>query len=134
MITRTANCHCGALVLSCQGEPEEVVQCHCQACQRRTGSAFNLAAWFSLKNVEIKGETHSYTRSGDLDIPTTFYFCPDCGSNVYWTSEPEMIGVAVGCFADPEFPGPTVSIYDALRHVWVSKLPIETYATNGESE
>ena len=84
--------------------------------------------------MEIKGETHSYTRSGDLDIPTTFYFCPDCGSNVYWTSEPEMIGVAVGCFADPEFPGPTVSIYDALRHVWVSKLPIETYATNGESE
>ena len=45
-----------------------------------------------------------------------------------------MIGVAVGCFADPEFPAPTVAIYDALRHPWVRGLPIETHRDNGEAD
>jgi len=128
-LKRTATCHCGALVLSCEGEPEVVVQCHCLACQRRTGSAFNLAAWFPVSAIEIEGESSSYTRAGDLGIATTFHFCPGCGSNIYWASDLEMIGVAVGCFADPSFPGPTVSIYDSLRHSWMQELPVETYAT-----
>jgi hypothetical protein len=31
-----------------------------------------------------------------------FHFCPSCGSTVYWepARKPDMIGVAVGAFAD----------------------------------
>ena len=32
---------------------------------------------------------------------------------------PYMIGVAVGCFADPDFPAPQVSLYEQRRHRWV---------------
>jgi hypothetical protein len=34
MTIRTANCHCGALVLECEGEPLKVSMCHCLDCQR----------------------------------------------------------------------------------------------------
>ena len=129
---RQAQCHCQKVSITCTGEPEEVVQCHCRACQRRTGSVFNLAAWFLIDNVRIEGTTKQYTRTGDLEIETTFNFCPDCGSNIYWTSEPETIGIAVGCFQDPNFPTPTVAIYDSCRHTWLSRLDIETHLTNGE--
>ena len=33
------------------------------------------------------------------------YFCPDCGSTLYWKADnlPGMIGVAIGGLADPNF-------------------------------
>jgi Glutathione-dependent formaldehyde-activating enzyme len=50
-----------------------------------------------------------------------FHFCPQCGSNVYWEPGrlPEMIGVAVGCFADPAFPPPSQAVYDRHSHPWM---------------
>jgi len=40
----------------------------------------------------------------------TFRFCPVCGSTVYWTGEgfPGYVAVAIGAFADPAFPAPTI--------------------------
>jgi hypothetical protein len=37
------------------------------------------------------------------------------------------VGVAVGAFADPNFPAPRYSIYDCRRHRWV-QLPAGTTA------
>ena len=50
-----------------------------------------------------------------------FHFCPDCGSQVFYTepTEPDLIVVSVGSFADPSFPPPTESGYDSRRHHWV---------------
>ncbi|ESZ22730.1 hypothetical protein X737_00725 [Mesorhizobium sp. L48C026A00] len=31
-----------------------------------------------------------------------------------------MIGVAVGALADPNFPAPTVSIFERYQHHWVT--------------
>jgi len=131
---RQARCHCQKVTVTCAGEPEEVVQCHCRACQRRTGSAFNIAAWFHIDNVEIDGTTRQYTRTGDLKIETSFNFCPNCGSNMFWTSDSESIGIAVGCFEDPSFPPPTVTLYDSCRHAWINPLDTETHSENGETD
>ena len=132
-MARTAKCHCERVILRCPEEPVEVVQCHCQACQRRTGSAFNLAAWYAIEDVKISGTTSRYERTGDIGIRTSFHFCPECGSNIFWTSDDGSIGVAVGCFADPEFPPPTVTIYDSKRHHWLERLATPTHSGNGES-
>ena len=49
------------------------------------------------------------------------YFCPDCGSTVYWKADnlPAMIGVAVGAIADPNFPAPVRSVFERSKHAWV---------------
>jgi hypothetical protein len=49
-------------------------------------------------------------------------FCPDCGSQVFYTepTEPDLIVVSVGSFADPSFPPPTESGYDSRRHPWLA--------------
>jgi hypothetical protein len=46
-----------------------------------------------------------------------FHFCPDCGSQVFYTEpeETDLIVVSVGSFADPSFPPPTESGYDSRR-------------------
>ena len=46
----------------------------------------------------------------------TVHFCPTCGSTVYWEGEgfPGYVAVAIGNFADPNFPGPTIAVWERL--------------------
>lgn len=70
----------------------------------------------------ISGKSSEYVRMGDAGSKTTFYFCPVCGSTVYYTSDAMegSIAIPVGAFAEPTFPSPTVSVYEERMHSWVS--------------
>jgi hypothetical protein len=133
MATRDAACHCGQLRLQVAGDPFAISICNCLACQRRTGSAFGMQAGFKADQVQIIGRFSDYTRiSDEADRKEhVFHFCPDCGSQVFYTepTEPDLIVVSVGSFADPSFPPPIESAYDSRRHPWVG-LPdsIQRYA------
>ena len=130
MATRKASCCCGRLSLICEGEPVRISICHCNACQKRTGSVFGTQARFPREQVTIVGQSTKYARLGDSEKPITFHFCPDCGSTVYWEIDnaPGLIAVAVGTFADPTFPPPRHSVYEDRQHAWVltaGELPME---------
>jgi hypothetical protein len=123
--TRHAACSCGQLRLVAEGDPVRVSMCHCLACQRRTGSVFGAQARFDADRVRIDGRHSDYTRlSDDEHEARTFSFCPDCGGTVFYRipTEPEVVAVPVGAFADPAFPPPTRSVYESRRHAWV-ELP-----------
>jgi hypothetical protein len=123
MRTRTARCHCGQLRIDVHGEPAMVGLCHCLACQRRTGSVFAALASFNAP-FEVSGQATEYVRAGEQGAQFRFRFCPVCGTTVFHTEEgvEDSVGVAVGAFADPDFPPPRVSVYDCRRHAWV-RLP-----------
>jgi hypothetical protein len=124
--TREAACHCGQLRLEVEGDPFSVSICHCLACQRRTGSAFGMQAGFKSNQVQVSGRFSDYSRiSDEADRKKhVFHFCPQCGSQVFYTEphDEDLIVVSVGSFADPSFPPPTESGYDSRRHLWV-QLP-----------
>jgi hypothetical protein len=124
MIARHASCSCGQLRIETSGEPLRISVCHCLACQRRTGSAFGVQARFPRTNVAIEGRSSQYERTGDSGQKTTFHFCPDCGSTVHYqlAQFPDAIGIPVGAFADPAFPAPAFSVYEARQHKWVELL------------
>ena len=123
MATRDASCHCGQLRLEVEGDPFWVSICHCLDCQRRTGSAFGIQAAFNADQVRVDGRFNDFARISDEEDSKehAFHFCPDCGSQVFYTepTEPDRIIVSVGAFADPSFPAPTESGYDHRRHRWV---------------
>ncbi len=121
MTTRRAACSCGQLSITCQGEPVRGSVCHCGACKRRTGSAFGVQARFPADRTATGGETAVWKRRGDSGGTGTLRFCPVCGSTVWWTLDaiPDFVMVAVGAFADPGFPEPSISVYGELRHPWV---------------
>jgi hypothetical protein len=121
MTRRLASCTCGQLAARVAGEPVRVSICHCLACQRRTGSVFGQQARFRRANVSLSGDACAYVRVGDDGTRVTFHFCPRCGSTVYYEPEglEEYLAIPVGAFADPSFPGPTVSVYEARMHAWV---------------
>jgi len=125
MTLRRATCGCGQLRLTCEGDPVRASLCHCLACQQRTGSAFGVQARFRREQLTaIEGRESTWVRVGDGGGAITFHFCPVCGSTVYWDipGMPEFVAVAVGAFADPGFPAPTVSIYEDRQHPWTKTL------------
>ena len=119
---RTAQCSCGQLAVTVEGDPELVVLCNCTQCQRRTGSAFGIGAYFEHDRVTgISGEQTIFQRFSDSGRQAEAHFCPVCGTTVYWQLEmwPARYGLAVGCFADPKFPQPIASVWSATKHDWV---------------
>lgn len=96
--------------------------CHCTECQRRTGSVFGVQARFPRECVAIDGESRAWVRTGDSGGVITTHFCPTCGSTLHWAidREPELVGVAVGAFADPGFPAPMFAVYEERRHPWAT--------------
>jgi len=126
MSTRNASCSCGQLQIEVRGEPLRVSVCHCLACQKRTGSVFGEQARFDNSGFKTTGEAIEYVRVGDEGTKFTFRFCPKCGATVYYTAEGRdgVVAVPVGAFADPNFPSPTVSVYERRRHSWL-QMPVE---------
>ena len=89
----------------------------------RTGSAFGAQARFARERVSgLEREARTFTRVGDAGSPVTFRFCARCGSTVWWEIDalPGFVAVALGAFAEPSFAQPTVSVYEARRHPWVT--------------
>jgi hypothetical protein len=102
--------------------------CHCLECQRRTGSAFGVQAWYSKDEVQsIEGAVKRYARVAESGRTVNFGFCPECGGTVFWEAEmrPDMIGVAVGTFADPGFEPPSVSGWERTQHSWTKAIRAE---------
>ena len=120
MTTRIAACACGQLRLSCRGEPQIVSVCHCLDCQRRTGSAFGVGAFYARDAVTIEGLAQTTRRLADSGRGLTFHFCPDCGGTVFWEPDfrPDSLAVAVGAFADPTFPKPDKAVFEERAHPW----------------
>jgi hypothetical protein len=124
----TAECACGRLHVSVESEPMMVAICHCDFCQKRTGSVFQVGAYFAANEpIEIRGETKSYN---GLEIDgvgnasgasVTYNFCPICGSTVYWVSDGKagILGISAGNIVGTELPAPGMELYTENRHDWV---------------
>lgn len=121
MTARLASCSCGRLTARVVGDPVRVSICHCLACQRRTGSVFGEQARFPRENVTTQGVSTTFSRTGDEGGRATFHFCPHCGATVFYVADglEAYVTIPVGAFADPDFPPPQVSVYEARMHGWV---------------
>jgi hypothetical protein len=131
-MTRTSRCACGRLAVTVHNEPVAVATCHCDFCQKRTGSVFGVAAYFDVdEELEVHGEVRVFNGL-ELDgvgdgtgRSVSYHFCPTCGSTLYWTirGENPVMAMAVGNFVDPAFPAPVMELHTELRHLWVPAVP-----------
>lgn len=120
-MTHKAQCQCGALQITSSADPDFVIACNCRACQRRTGAAFGVGAYFQKDTVTIDGDKKDWHRTADSGRSLTNHFCPECGTTLFWSLEmrPHHFGVAGGCMVTP-LPEPQRAIWMAEKHDWVS--------------
>lgn len=119
---RRAQCQCGALSAEADGEPDSVVVCSCTECQRRTGSVFADNAYYQRDKLKLNGEAREFVRVADSGQPFHLFFCPTCGTTLWFFSarDPSRVGIAVGAFTDPTFPKPDRTVFDESKHAWVA--------------
>jgi hypothetical protein len=125
-MVRTASCHCGQLSVSVEGEPALVSACSCTHCQRRSGSAFGLTSRWTRDQVKSRsGNSVTFTRKGESGGNVECIFCPVCGSTVITAIDllPDLVGIPVGCFADPAFPEPRIAVWCDTKVEWVQFPP-----------
>jgi hypothetical protein len=117
-----ARCACGQLAVRLNGPTPSIAACHCVECRRRTGSAFGLGAYYRSDRVSVSGETKTYLRTAASGAELSFFFCPDCGSTLFWRSSlfPQRLAVAAGAIDDPAFPSPKNSLWEESKLAWVS--------------
>jgi len=118
---RVAACGCGQLTVKALGEPLDVYACSCRDCQRRSGGAFSYAALYPEPMTAVAGQHRIFRRHGDSGRWIETRFCPTCGMTVCFTGEalPGLVGIAVGCFADADFPPPRRHYWTSRRHRWL---------------
>ena len=132
---RIAQCQCGSLRAIATGEPDVVNVCHCIACQRRTGAVMHSGAYYKRASVSPEGESKVFLRTTESGRNMRFHFCPNCGSSVYWEADlrPDHYGIAVGAFADPNFPLPSYSVWEETKHRWIDLPPALQHYPQGRS-
>jgi hypothetical protein len=81
-----------------------------------------LGAYYPRESIRVSGKSTVFARRADSGRKCDTHFCPSCGTSVYWEAEevPDLIGVAVGAFVDPQFPAPMMSVWEESKHPWLS--------------
>ena len=119
-MNRIAQCACKNVEVSVAGDPERLIVCHCDYCQRTTGSIASFVAVYKEETIlSVSGDTTIY------ELPkwpgSKKYFCSICGTTVHWTNPatfPGMHMIAAGCFADPNLRAPDTVTQTKYRHSW----------------
>jgi hypothetical protein len=116
-----AECSCGDLSLTVSEPSKLAVVCHCLDCQRRTGAPFGVGAFYPVDAVVISGTPKEFTRAAVSGGKVRTYFCPNCGSAIYWKADkvPSLIGVAAGALVARKYPSPVRSVFEQSKHDWV---------------
>ena len=116
----TGQCLCRKVQYSISSEPLGMAQCHCEHCQRSTGTGHMSLAFFNKDDVKIEGKTSSYTTTADDGAQLTRHFCPECGSRLFATNSVKttMISIAVGCVDDNSWFKPGVIVYNKRKPAW----------------
>ena len=107
MSENQGGCLCGAIRYATKAEPVRIIHCHCNFCQRSTGSAYLVEPIFRKADFEIiSGIATTYAQSSaGSGKRVTINFCPTCGTKLFLDVErfAGIIGLYGGTFDDPNW-------------------------------
>lgn len=119
------NCRCGAVRVTAHAAPKRMMQCHCTDCQKATGTGHASNVMFAESDIDIRGETKSYSVTADSGNQVTRHFCPVCGNRMFHlnSGRPGVVTVPVGCFDDNSWFAPHAVVYTRARSAWDMTTP-----------
>ncbi|MFD2231865.1 GFA family protein [Alkalimarinus sediminis] len=124
MADYSGSCLCESAKFIVQGEFDSFYLCHCQYCQKDTGSA-HAANLFSnsAKLVWLQGSecVASFTLPGTRHTKS---FCKTCGSALPTTHSTGLVVIPAGSLDSEVTVLPTAHILTASRAVWDAELEL----------
>ncbi len=116
----SGGCACGAVRYECEADPVFMLNCHCRACQRASGSAYAAILAVPRAAVRMRGEPRYHSVIGGSGNPVERGFCQACGSQVTIKigRRPDVLGLQAGCLDDPSVYRPTKDLFTADAQPW----------------
>lgn len=112
------SCLCGTVSFEVKGDFDHFYLCHCQYCQKDTGSAHGANLFSrSAKLVWLSGadDVASFTLMGTHHSKS---FCRLCGSALPNTQMPSLLVVPAGCLDTEIEIAPTAHIFSSSKAGW----------------
>jgi hypothetical protein len=98
-------CLCGSVRYEVAGGLQGLVYCHCKRCQRRTGTAFSVAAPVAGPGAVTVTEGADRLRTYEPAEGFHKQFCADCGSQLFTVKDGDIRFVRAGTVDElPELP------------------------------
>lgn len=116
----SGHCLCGNVSYEVIGDPVIVAHCHCDDCQRLTGSGHSTGAMYPLDSLTLDGEVSEYELISENGNRVTRVFCPNCGSPILGRNS-GMEGFAtlsLGTMDDSNDLVPGVTVFARNRKPW----------------
>lgn len=118
----TGGCHCGAVRYEAAETPQRHSICHCIDCRRSAGAP--MVAWAVYREGEVK-VTKGEPKMRASSEHGRRYFCPDCGTGLFYTSEaylPGLIDVQTATLDEPgRISAPTALVQVSERIPWMAE-------------
>ena len=120
-------CHCGAIKIEGEADPDKVGICHCTDCQTSTGTAFRISVPVPGAAFKMTGQPATYLKTtADSGNPRLQAFCPRCGTPIYSTTPGDGVQpsytVRVGILRQRDQLMPRRQIWWRSARPWVTEL------------
>lgn len=130
MIEVDGACHCGQITFKAEIDPDSIRICHCNDCQRLSGSAFRVSAPTAEANFHLlSGSPKIYLKTAESGAKRAQAFCGDCGTQLYATSpdgDDRIFGLRVGTLEQRAGLTPKQQLWCRSKLRWLPTLPGET--------
>lgn len=107
MTRHEGGCLCGGVRYAALARPSRVTICHCNFCQKATGSAYMVEPIFDAADFSVLSGTpkiFDQVSAGSGKV-VHVHFCQDCGTKLWLSFErfPNAVGVYAGTFDEPSW-------------------------------
>lgn len=124
-MTLTGQCRCGAVRYTIdQTDAPLVYACHCQHCQRWSGSAFGLHLMLPETAMSITGVLAQYRHEHE-GRQSCQHLCAQCHARLFNTTDaiPGMRVLRAGTLDDAAALTPAAHIWTRRKHAWLTLPP-----------
>ncbi|MDO6683303.1 MULTISPECIES: GFA family protein [unclassified Oceanobacter] len=122
MTNYSGSCLCGAVSFTITGEFDRFYLCHCQHCQKDTGSAYAANLFSYTAELVWQSGAEAVT---SFTLPGTRHnksFCQRCGSALPCTQSAGLLVVPAGCLDTDITMLPTAHLFLSSKATWEEGL------------
>jgi hypothetical protein len=118
----SGRCLCGAVSYHADAEPVATALCHCEDCQRQSGSPFSINVVVPRDAFVVEGETKAFETIGtESGKPRQRRFCATCGSPLITeiAEMPDVVVIKAGTLDDRSWLEPQLEVWARSKQPWV---------------
>ena len=118
-MTTVGKCLCGAIEVTSDEKPDQIIACYSESCQKACGggASFNIIKADEGARLS-RGETKIYNETADSGNSLERHFCGMCGSPIFsvTTAYPGLKIWKAGLFSD-------VDSLEVVTNIWCDSAP-----------